>query len=73
MIHHILQALILTKVTGMNLSTVFPIPMESYVIILSLLIITQQFWRSLLNGIVTAMFVHAVIDDSNDAKTGTVG
>jgi hypothetical protein len=41
--------------------------------ILSLLKITQQFWKSLLNGIVTALFVHAVIDDSNDDKTGTCG
>jgi len=73
MIHQILQALILTKVTGMNLSTVFPILMESTFMILSLLTITQQFWRSLVNGIVTAMFVHAVIDDSNDDKTGTCG
>jgi hypothetical protein len=46
---------------------------ESTFVILSLLTITQHFLKSLLNGIVTALFVHAVIDDSNDDKTGTCG
>ena len=39
MIHQILQALILTKVTGMNLSVVFPILMDSILVILYLLTI----------------------------------
>lgn len=68
MSYQISQHLPLTKVTGMQLGTIFPFPWDSTILVMPLLK-TQQFPTNC--DIVTAMSGHAVTDDStNEAKTG---
>jgi hypothetical protein len=47
MIHQILQALIVTKMTGMHLRAVFPFPIQLALMTTSLLMTMQQFLRCL--------------------------
>lgn len=72
MIHQILQALILIKVNGTNLSAVSNPVGVDFCDSVSVDNNTTVFEVPTDHGIVTAMFVHAVIDDTNDkTKIGT--
>lgn len=74
MIHQILKALILTKVTGMNLSTVSSPVGVDFCDSVSVDNNTTVFEVPTDHGIVTAMFVHSVIDDTNNkTKISTCG
>jgi hypothetical protein len=65
MIHQISQALTLTRVTGMHLSTMFPIMLKLTLIIQSLMI-TAVSEVPIEYDIIAAMCGHTIMDDSKD-------